>query len=327
MSIKKQSVMDRAMLAVVGDKPQPAAGRGEGPKTAPGAFLGFMEKESAVAKENEQLRRELSSWDGAVPARPLEPNLIKASAWANRLEDSFTNAEFAALKQEIEEAGRNVQPIKVRPIPATEPQQYEVVYGHRRHRACLELGLPVWALIESLDDATMYVEMERENRDRADLSPYEQGQMYIKGTALFGGMRKLAEKIHRDISDISRATSIAKLPAVVLAAFPSKNDIQFRWAKPLSDAWSAAPTQVEQRAKSIVQQRASGLRLSAQDVFAQLIDDSGRAVEPREIVAGGSKVATLKDDKGRVTVSFQKGVLNTHQVEALVKAVKDLFPG
>ena len=45
MSTKKQSVMDRAMLAVVGDKPQPAAGRAEGAKTAPGAFLGFMEKE------------------------------------------------------------------------------------------------------------------------------------------------------------------------------------------------------------------------------------------------------------------------------------------
>lgn len=88
MSTKKQSVMDRAMLAVVGDKAQPMPGRAEGPKTAPGAFLGFMEKESTVAKENEQLRRELSSWDGAVPARPLEPNLIKPSAWANRLEDS-----------------------------------------------------------------------------------------------------------------------------------------------------------------------------------------------------------------------------------------------
>ena len=327
MSTKKQSVMDRAMLAVVGDKPQPAAGRAEGAKTAPGAFLGFMEKESAVAKENEQLRRELSSWDGAVPARPLEPSLIKASAWANRLEDSFSNAEFAKLKQEIEEAGRNVQPIKVRPIPATEPQQYEIVYGHRRHRACLELGLPVWALIESLDDATMYVEMERENRDRADLSPYEQGQMYIKGAALFGGMRKLAEKIHRDISDISRATSIAKLPETVLVAFPSKNDVQFRWAKPLTDACSAAPAQVEQRAKAIVQRRSSGERLSAQEVFAQLIDDSPNVVEPTEIVVGGAKVATLKADKGRVTVSFQKGALTTTQIESLVKAVKGLFPG
>ena len=40
------------------------------------------------------------------------------SAWANRHDDSYQDADFLALKADIAEAGGNVQPIKVRPLLA-----------------------------------------------------------------------------------------------------------------------------------------------------------------------------------------------------------------
>jgi len=323
---KKPSVMDRAMLAVGIDSAVAAPSRPEAPKTAPGAFLGFMQKESEVARENETLRKELSAWDGAVPAKPLDPAFVKPSNWANRVEESFTDAAFSELKREIEEAGRNVQPIKVRPLPATDPQQYEIVFGHRRHRACLELGVPVWALIESLDDTAMFVEMERENRSRADLSPYEQGQMYVRGAFLFGSMRKLAEKIHRDVGTVSKASAIASLPESVLAAFPSRNEIQFRWSKPLADLQASSPKQLEERAAEITERRARGERLSAQQVFMALTGVQKVLLRPaREILVRGAHVATLSEAGGKVVVEFRQGALPTSRQDALVKAIESLF--
>ncbi|MFD2274834.1 ParB N-terminal domain-containing protein [Undibacterium arcticum] len=83
--------------------------------------------------------------------------------WANRISDSFTSADFLALKEEITQAGGNVQPIKVRPLVGV-ADRYEIVFGHRRHRACLEAGLPVLCLIEAVSDQELFKEMDREKQ-------------------------------------------------------------------------------------------------------------------------------------------------------------------
>ena len=89
--------------------------------------------------ENEQLRSKLAEYDGALPVKKLDPKTIRRSALANRDESEFTTAEFLRLKAEIESAGCNVQPIRVRPIAdaAADARRFEIVFGHRRHRACL----------------------------------------------------------------------------------------------------------------------------------------------------------------------------------------------
>jgi ParB family chromosome partitioning protein len=121
-----------------------------------------------------------AEWEGVLPSKKLDPKCVKPSKWANRHDKSFEGPEFAELKSEIESAGGNVQAIKVRPIPGSSPQEYEIVFGHRRHRACFELDIPVLATIESIDDKELFKEMDRENRLRADLRPYEQGLMYLR---------------------------------------------------------------------------------------------------------------------------------------------------
>ena len=81
----------------------------------------------------------------------MDPRLIAPSRWANRHPDAFEGPEFEQLRREIEDAGGNVQPIKIRPITdgrtAEGGARYEIVFGHRRHRACLDLGLPVLAVV------------------------------------------------------------------------------------------------------------------------------------------------------------------------------------
>ncbi len=273
------------------------------PKTAPGALMAFAnDTRSELLRENEQLREraqhvdmlrgrldealgELQQWEGAKAARLIEPALIRPSRYANRHPSSFTGPDFQRLRSEIQDAGGNVQPIKVRPASVDEnglATGYEIVFGHRRLQACRELGLPVLAVIDNLDDQTLFVEMERENRARKDLSAWEQGMMYRRAldAGLFPSNRKLAEAIGVDLSALGKALALAALPDFVVAAFPSPLTLQFRWAKPLADAVATDPVRIKATAKAL---RERGEGLHARQIFERLVAvprEAPQGVEP-----------------------------------------------
>jgi len=284
-------------------------------KTAPGTMLGFMTAQSAAIQEADALRNRLASFEGASPARRVDPKLIAPSRWANRHASSFEEEAFEQLKADIGSAGGNVQAIKIRPIsahtappvgpsnpPAPTPQ-FEIVFGHRRHRACLELGLPVLAVIEDLSEQQLFVEMERENRARKDLSAWEQGAMYARALdqGLYPSNRQLAMAIGRDLGDVGKALALARLPDAVVAAFATPLDLQFRWAKLLSDAQQKDPEGLIARAKSI---RQAGGNLNAKQVLDRLIE--GLAAEG--VGQSNPLAATVIERQGKqaATVTFDK---------------------
>ena len=313
-------------LPPAGDAPS-SAERPEGadsrPRTAPGSMALFMASQSAAIKEADELRERLKVFDGATPVRMLDPQWVRPSRWANRHEHSYADAEFSVLKEDIAAAGVNVQPICVRPVktevlngstPEGQPA-YEVVFGHRRHRACLELGIQVQAMVADLDDRTLFETMERENRARKSLSAWEQGAMYRRALdeGLYPSQRRLAEAVGVDVSLISKSLSIARLPDAVVSAFSSPLDIQFRWAQPLADALQKDPEGVLARAQQI--RKAGGAGTAAQ-VFATLVTASLEAVlngstPLRKVIEGakGKRAIVARDSKGRVTVEFGIGAL------------------
>jgi len=317
-------------------------------KTAPGSMLQFMTAQSAAVKEAEVLRDRLASYDGALPARRLDPVTVQVSAWANRHADSYQDAAFLALKADIAAAGGNVQPIKVRPLrpisltapaergvgpsnphaasPAVQPvARYEIVFGHRRHRACLELGLPVLALVEDLAEQQLFEQMERENRARSDLSAWEQGMMYARALdqGLYPSNRQLAQAIGRDLGDVGKALSLARLPLAVVQAFRSPLDLQYRWAKPLADAQQRDPDGLVTRAREL---QAQPGQHSPKQIFDHLVATAGpaqRAAEPDiAIRLGGRQVAVVcSDERGHTLVRFAKG-LGAERRRALAAAVE-----
>ncbi len=219
---------------------QDLSGISQKPKTGPGAYMAFMERESSIASENIALKKQLAQWDTATPALLLDPKLVKHSRWANRLAVSFDGPDFEKFKAEIQNAGGNIQPIKVRPVAEADDNSasFEIIFGHRRHRACLELGLPVLSLVEPATDLELFAAMDRENRLREDLRPYEQGIMYARALdeGLYSSMRKMSEALGVEQGTISKATALARLPAIVLSAFSSPLDLQYRWATDLTSA-------------------------------------------------------------------------------------------
>jgi len=268
-----------------------------------------------------------AEWQGVLPSKKLDPKFIKPSKWANRHDKSFEVKEFLALKLEIESAGGNVQAIKVRPIPGSSPQEYEIVFGHRRHRACLELGLSVLATIESIDDKELFKEMDRENRQRSDLRPYEQGLMYARALddGLFGSQRKLAEDLGLQSSNVSTAVNIARLPKTVIEAFDSPLDIQYRWSAPLNEALKSDPDLVLSRAGEIVAGRLTGLKISAAHVYDRLIGavDVDPKVVSHIVKLGGKAVFKVSISKDKM--AFDLPVLSKSMLSKVEKAILDVL--
>jgi ParB family transcriptional regulator, chromosome partitioning protein len=305
-------------------------------KTAPGTMMGFLTAQSTAMQEAESLKERVKTLEGESPLRKLDPSTVKPSKWANRHEASFLTLEFQELKAEIAAAGGNVQPIKVRPVPvlngSTPPTEtaYEVIFGHRRHRACAELGIPVLAAIEEASDVSLFEQMERENRGRKNLSAWEQGTMYRRALddGLYSSLRRLAEGLGVDVSLVSKSVSLARLPEVVVAAFQSPIEIQFRWAAPLAEAMQKDPDGTLSRARGIADARGG---LSAAAILTRLIGrpepaPSRPSSQALTISKSGKVAAKLTADaKGRAVVRFEAGALPDSKRKALVKAIEDFL--
>jgi len=222
---------------------------------------------------------------GAVAAVPghaaqqvvlLDPRLIRPGTVPNRARAAFDQTLFRHLQASITLAGGNVQPISVRPAPADDAgTMYEIIYGERRHQACLLADLPVRALVQvdveaSANAAGDFLATFRENQGRADLAPWELGRQvaFALAQGYFSSQRKVAKEIGRDVGDVSRALQLAALAPEVVAAFASPLDLQFRHAKPLTDAFKKAPEAVLAEAVRI---RQEGQALAPGQVLARLV--------------------------------------------------------
>jgi ParB family chromosome partitioning protein len=306
----------------------------------------FMVSQSAAVKEAEELRERLKAFDGATPVLAMDPRLVQPSRWANRHEDAYADAAFAELKAEIASAGGNVQPVSVRrlkavpaavapavdgPGAAAPLPTHELVFGHRRHRACLELGLPLQAMVVDVADQALFEAMERENRARKNLSAWEQGCMYKRALdeGLYPSQRKLSEALAVDVSLVSKSLSLARLPVAVVKAFGSPLEIQFRWAQPLADALQRDPEGVLARAARM--QQAGGKQAPAA-VLAQLLGqgDAGvlnRSTPTHLVIQGvaGRQALLTRDGRDRVVVKFPAGALTPAAQAELAAQIETLL--
>jgi len=314
------------------DDDTPASGESaqlERPRTALGAISASIAMGRGVQAENRDLRAKLEHYEDATVVEFLDPKRIKPSRFANRHELSFAGQEFDGLKADIRAAGRNVQPIKVRRAGQGDDgrDEFEIAFGHRRHRACLELGLPVAAIVEVLTDAQLFSEMERENRERQDLSPWEQGVMYKRAIddGLFPSLRQLASSIGAQVSNVSTAIQLASLPPEVIDAFPSPLSLQFRWGTALKAAIDRNHEEILAQARDLA---ALQPKLAAKDVLARLTGAAGsaRREAPIQLTSQGTIVGFWnQDQKGNVSMRIKAGGLSPAKVKRLREFLEKLF--
>ena len=326
--------LDDEPSAAVPPIAEPKSGQ---PRTGVGMLSRMLSVSQADTEAVSKLTAEVDRLKLQVGAQLIDPRLIALTRWADRHPDSFSTPAFAELKRDIESAGGNVQPIKVRPFRGGVPNQpdaprFELVYGSRRTRACLELGLPVRAVVdESVDDQALYVQMQRENRGRANLSAWEQGVSYHKALkeGLFPSARRLAEQIGLDHSNVAKALRIADLPQELVGSFRSPVEIQLRWAIALDQAIQRDAESVLGAARNLAHRTP---RPGAHEVFRTLIDAVSPKAKPKVkdqthtfVLAGGKKCSIRSGKGGSVTVELPRGALPPEQWSLFEDSLKKLL--
>jgi ParB family chromosome partitioning protein len=215
-----------------------------------------------IARQKDMIGRLEEERRAGMVVLRLDPKRIRPSPYANRHEMSLASGdqELAKLLKDIRSRGQ-LDPIRVRPVDDSPQFEYEIVYGHRRHAACLELdrddpkGFPVLALLDAeAADARLHVlRMHSENWARSDLSPFEYGRMYLSWlqAKCFRNQEEIATAIGLDQSMVSTYIRIARLPSPILEAFGDPRGISLRWARDLAAILKSAELKVLAAAREI----------------------------------------------------------------------------
>ena len=255
----------------------------------------------------------------------LDPNCVYPSRWANLDEGSFQGKAWEEFKNEIYSTGGNVQPIKVRKNRLIKNTQYEIVFGHRRHRACLELGVELLAFCEDLTEKQLFEEMDRENRQHSYLSPYQQGQLYCRALdeGMYPSIRIMVESLRRSLGEMVAYIRLAQLPEPVVNAFESSMHIQQRWSKPLTAALYKNQDVVLNVAKQIVLERKRGDKITSSDALKRMLGLSSFTYFPSRqvLLPGGISMRVTIGKK----VRFEFDMLEKNSSDLIEQAIVEVL--
>jgi ParB family transcriptional regulator, chromosome partitioning protein len=241
----------------------------------------------------------------------LDPKQVRASSLANRhaLSLDGKDEELVQLKADIARHGQ-LEPIRVRPA-VDGGGGYEIVYGHRRHAACLALDTEQpegWKLLALLDAGASelrshVLKMYQENAARKNLSAYEQGHMFHLWLEqkVFDSQVAIAEEIRVSRQLVSKYLKLVQLPSEILRAFRDPRVIALRWIDELEPALDKDRAGVLARAEKLA---ALTPPLGAEEVLQALIH--GREA-PRKERTPASESDTFQIGRDTIYKLSRKG--------------------
>lgn len=210
-----------------------------------------------LREERDRLQSLVDSGGGSE----LDPSLIDPSPFPDRLPDD-NNTDFESLKKLISDEGQKV-PIQVRRHPGA-ADRYQIVYGHRRWRAALDLGIKVKATIVALSDSELVVTQGIENAARQDLSWIERSLFAWRMDEAGIKARDIRAALSIDDPELARLRAVCRaLPIDVVEAIG-------RAGKVGRPRWVALAAAVGEDPSALSRVRAA---LSADKVLTSSSDD------------------------------------------------------
>ena len=204
-----------------------------------------------------------------------------------------------------------LQPIVVRPIPATDTgESFELVMGERRWRAARRAGLvTIPAIIRETTDDDLLRDALLENLHRSQLNPLEEAAAYQQLLEDFGCTQdELSERIGRSRPQISNTLRLMKLPPLVQRRLAS-GALSAGHARALLGLDS--PALMEELAQRIV---AEGLSVRAVErLVSRGVEPAAATKTPRRtsydprVVDYTSRLSTRLEAPVRIDVGKRKG--------------------
>lgn len=210
----------------------------------------------------------------AQPARTLiSADPFKCRLWS--LHDRFASGITERTCQaEIESLATHGQKVATlgRLLSGDPHHEIELIYGARRLFAARYLKLPLLVEVRQVTDREGLIAMDIENRQRLDISPYERGLSYKRWlqNGHFASQDDISRTLKISASQVSRLLQLARLPAVVVAAFRDPTEISQNWGLELIHALDDP----RRRVATIRSARALGAnspRPRAREVMRQLL--------------------------------------------------------
>lgn len=312
--MSKTDDIHRAILAKAAQGSAPRAATPSGAK--PYVAEAGQRLAEGLREENQRLKAERA---GGMLVLRLDPKRVRATEFINRDERAFleNDPKFIELKESLRQHGQE-HPIRVRPLAGDPAADFEIVSGHRRHRATLALdtevpgGFPLFALVDAKasEARDLVLKMYRENEERADLSAFEKGAMFRQwlSSGVFPEQTDLAVAIGVSDATVTKYLQIADLPSSVLAAFEDPREIAVRWSHDLVKALKTNQSKVEEAAERLAN---TSPRPAASSVARTLIASGesgreGRGTASREqaVKIGGRVALRMKRSDGRFSLKF-----------------------
>lgn len=168
----------------------------------------------------------------------LDPARVAESPFTAFAVD-YNSREFLRLKSSIAQVGGNVSPIKVRLV---HDGRFEIVLGYARHRACLELELPVAAVVEDMSDLQL-VQQFVAHQSFKKWSPWRIGSAVARGIdrGLFPSLRRAAESLSLTVTECNLLLKLDRLPEPVKGRL-SKVAVTPAAARRLVKQWEINPS-------------------------------------------------------------------------------------
>ena len=152
----------------------------------------------------------------------VNPEECEPWAYANRHEDEL--GDIQSLMESIK-ANKQLQPALVRNHPKPHDKiKYEIIFGRRRHLACLKLGIPFLVIrknIPNVQDAI--AAQDAENKLRNDVSNYSNAVLYkrLLEDKVFKTEKEISEKLRIASSTFNELMSYSKIPEEIIQSIPN----------------------------------------------------------------------------------------------------------
>ena len=200
----------------------------------------------------------------------ISPNLIDPSPFPDRLPDD-SEAEFNAFKALIQQEGQKV-PIQVRTNPDI-VGRYQIVYGHRRWRACREIGIAVKAVLIELNDRELVVAQGLENSARKDLSWIEKALFAWRMDEAGIKARDIRTSLAIDDPELARLRAVCRaLPIEIIEAIGRAPKAgRPRWVE-LASTVASEPDSIGRLRKTLAADKVLGL--SSDERFRKVLSEA-----------------------------------------------------
>lgn len=301
---KKKETSDERRAALTGSIFAAAQGadskvpkRRESPSIV-GAALGTHSE--GLSSELERLRseRDLALASGQILVE-IEPDRIRDALPRDRLAAAFSDASFEDLKHSIQSDGQFI-PVAVR---KTADGAFEIAAGRRRLEACRQLGIPVLARVQELDDVEMLQLQFEENEQRSDITSFERAKWYEAVQEQFTlSTPELARRFKISQPMIVKYLKLARLPDAVVDKLDDPRELS------LGDSEKLHKKMHDQSVKDLakIAARAKGKGTKAQIkamLEVQKLPSRDSSEFKESVEKGDRKIATISSKRNTLRIA------------------------